>query len=136
MLAKEFNNIREIINNSAEKYPDNNAFIVKNKDMKTYTNITYRRLREEINGLGTALLKLGLNDLSDPASIQLYPKDFESKDVVVDIIDDYNSGKSEEEKEALLHKNEPQYDTQSDEPVFCMSFGLRDLYPDEELPFQ
>lgn len=44
------------------------------------------------------LLKLGLNDLSDPASIQLFPKDFESKDVVVDIIDDYNSGKSEEEK--------------------------------------
>ena len=43
---------------------------------------------------------------------------------------------SEEEKEALLHKNESQYDTQSDEPVFCISFGLRDLYPDEELPFQ
>ena len=44
------------------------------------------------------LLKLGLNDLSDPASIQIFPKDFESKDAIVDIIDDYNSGKAEEEK--------------------------------------
>ena len=44
------------------------------------------------------LLKLGLNDLSDPASIQIFPKDFESKDEVVNIIDEYNSDKSEEEK--------------------------------------
>lgn len=43
---------------------------------------------------------------------------------------------SEEEKEVLLHKNEPQYDTHSDEPIIGMNFGLRDLYPDEELPFQ
>ena len=59
MLKDKFNNIREIINNSAEKYPDNNAFIVKNKDMQTYTYITYKRLKEEIDELGTALLKLG-----------------------------------------------------------------------------
>ena len=44
------------------------------------------------------LLKLGLNDLSDPASIQIFPKDFESKDEVVNIIDEYNSDKTEEEK--------------------------------------
>jgi len=44
------------------------------------------------------LLKLGLNDLSDPASIQIFPKDFESKDAIVDIIDNYNSDKKEEEK--------------------------------------
>jgi len=60
MLEKEFQNIREIINNSVEKYPDNNAFIVKNKDMQTYTYITYKRLKQEIDALGTALLKLGL----------------------------------------------------------------------------
>ena len=62
MIKKEFQNIREILNNTVEKYPDNNAFIVKNKDMKTYTYITYKRLQEEINALGTALLKLGLKN--------------------------------------------------------------------------
>ena len=60
MLVKEFNNIREIIGNTVNEHPDNNAFIIKNKDMKTYTNITYKRLQEEINALGTALLKLDL----------------------------------------------------------------------------
>lgn len=43
---------------------------------------------------------------------------------------------SEKEKEALRHNNEIQYDTHSDEPVFCMSFNLRALDPDKELPFQ
>ena len=60
MLDKEFNNIREVLENSVNKYPKNNAFIIKNKDMKTYTNITYKRLQDEINYLGTALLKLDL----------------------------------------------------------------------------
>ena len=60
MIDKEFNNIREIIENTVNKYPDNNAFIIKNKDMKTYTNITYKRLQDEMNALGTALLKLDL----------------------------------------------------------------------------
>ena len=60
MNKDKFQNIREIINNSAEKYPDNNAFIVKNKDMETYTYITYKRLKQEIDALGTALIKLGL----------------------------------------------------------------------------
>ena len=60
MSKDRFQNIREIINNSVEKYPDNNAFIVKNKDMQTYTYITYKRLKQELDALGTALIKLGL----------------------------------------------------------------------------
>ena len=60
--AKEFNNIREIIKNAIEKYPDNNAFIIKKKDGKEvkYENITYKRFGEEIDALGTALVNLGL----------------------------------------------------------------------------
>lgn len=60
MNKDRFQNIREIINNSVEKYPDNNAFIIKNKDMQTYTYITYKRLKQEIDALGTALINLGL----------------------------------------------------------------------------
>lgn len=43
---------------------------------------------------------------------------------------------SEEEKEALRHDNEPQYDTQADEPLFCISLYLNSLDPEEELPFR
>ncbi|MBO5096491.1 MAG: ABC transporter ATP-binding protein/permease [Bacilli bacterium] len=46
----------------------------------------------------TNLSKLGIVDLTDPVSIELYPKDFESKDEIVSIIDEYNSTKKEEDK--------------------------------------
>jgi len=62
MKNYEYRDIREIINESVKAYPDNNAFIIKNKDKKTYTNITYKRFGAEIEKLGTALLKLGLKD--------------------------------------------------------------------------
>lgn len=44
------------------------------------------------------LLKLGIFDLEEPTSIELYPKDFESKDEIVNIIDKYNSTKSKDDK--------------------------------------
>ncbi|MBE5820981.1 MAG: long-chain fatty acid--CoA ligase [Clostridiales bacterium] len=59
---KEYKNIREIIRETIRLYPDNKAFIIKNKDMKTYTNITYKQLGEEINQLGTALIKIGFKN--------------------------------------------------------------------------
>lgn len=46
------------------------------------------------------LALLGVSDLANPSSISIYPKDFESKVLITDIIDDYNkrmddSGKDE-----------------------------------------
>ncbi len=46
----------------------------------------------------TNLQTLGIVDLEDPYTIELYPKDFESKDKIVEAIDDFNAGKSEEDK--------------------------------------
>ena len=59
---KNYENIREVIEESIKNYPNNNAFIIKNKDKTTYTNITYKQLGEDINKIGTALLKLGFKD--------------------------------------------------------------------------
>lgn len=60
--AKEFRDIREMINESAKKYANNIAFIVKEKQEGevSYKNITYKMLQEDINKLGTALIDLGL----------------------------------------------------------------------------
>ena len=44
------------------------------------------------------LVKLGIADLEDPDTISIYPKDFDSKEEIVNIIDDYNEGKKEEDK--------------------------------------
>ena len=59
--ATEFENIKEIIYNSAKKYAKNIAFIIKRKEKEKtkYENITYKKLLEDINGLGTQLFKLG-----------------------------------------------------------------------------
>ena len=59
--ATRFSNVREILNNSAKLYPNNNAFILK-KDIKVqeYTYITYKKFLEDINNLGTAFFNLGL----------------------------------------------------------------------------
>lgn len=59
--ATEFNNIKEIIYNSAKKYGDNTAFIIKHKINENikYENISYKRLLEEVNCLGTKLFQLG-----------------------------------------------------------------------------
>jgi long-chain acyl-CoA synthetase len=59
--AQEFNNIKEIIYNSVEKYSSNIAFVIKHTENKKieYENITYKQLLEDINKLGTAVYSLG-----------------------------------------------------------------------------
>ena len=58
----DFMNVKEIIKYSTENYSECTAFTIKNKTGKTieYKKITYKEFYEDINGLGTALLKLGL----------------------------------------------------------------------------
>lgn len=58
----DYKNIKEIIKDAVNKYPDNTAFTIKNKKEKevNYRKITYTELNEEINALGTALLSIGL----------------------------------------------------------------------------
>ncbi len=46
----------------------------------------------------TNLSKLGVADPEDPSAILLYPTDFEAKDLISDIINDYNQDKDEAEK--------------------------------------
>ena len=46
----------------------------------------------------TNLMTLGIVDIENPDVINIYPKDFESKDKIVEIIDNFNKGKTEEEQ--------------------------------------
>lgn len=56
--------IREVVQDGIRKFPNCIAFTIKNKVGKDveYRNITYRELENEINSLGSGLLKLGLKD--------------------------------------------------------------------------
>lgn len=62
--VKEFKDIKEIVYNSAKKYADHIAFIIKHQEgkNKTYENITYKTFLEQINSLGTKLYEMGLKN--------------------------------------------------------------------------
>jgi len=62
--AAEFENLKGLLYNSAEKYGEKAAFIIKHKNEKetTYENISYNRLLEEINQLGTKFYDLGFKN--------------------------------------------------------------------------
>ena len=62
--VKEFNNIKDLIKNSAEIYSNNIAFTLKEKEGNNtfYRNITYTKLLEDINCFGTKLFNMGYKD--------------------------------------------------------------------------
>ena len=62
--TKNYNNIREVLDNAFTNYPDNIAFRLKEEQNKkiTYKDITYKQFQEEINALGTELISIGLKD--------------------------------------------------------------------------
>jgi len=59
--AIRFNDLREMMKHTFENYPENNAFIIKEKKGKEvkYKNIKYKDFEKDINSLGIALIKRG-----------------------------------------------------------------------------
>ena len=59
--ATEFKNIKEIIYNSVKLYGEKAAYVIKHKEKKevVYENITYKKLLEDVNKLGTAFFDMG-----------------------------------------------------------------------------
>lgn len=62
--ATEFDNIKELMYNSAQKYAKQTAFVLKHKKGKEvkYENISYSKFLEEINCLGTSFYNLGFKN--------------------------------------------------------------------------
>ena len=60
--ATKFNNLKEMIVNTKEKYGDKTAFKFKSETDGTISTMTYDDYIEEVNSLGTALISIGLKD--------------------------------------------------------------------------
>ena len=60
--VEEYNNIKELITASVNKYKNKPAFVIKHKqdDQVEYENISYNQMLNDINGLGTAFYSMGL----------------------------------------------------------------------------
>ena len=60
----QFENIKELIYNSAKKYENHIAFVIKKLNGKKaeYQNVTYKEFLDEINSFGTKLYELGIKN--------------------------------------------------------------------------
>lgn len=61
----EVKDIREIIRYTESRYPDNTAFVIKNKENPkniTYRNVSYKEFNQEYRNFGTGLYNLGLKN--------------------------------------------------------------------------
>ncbi len=56
----KFKDLKDMLKQTGEKYGESTAFILQEKDGNKV--ITHKEFREEIDGLGTALIKMGLKD--------------------------------------------------------------------------
>ncbi|MBR3152144.1 MAG: ATP-binding cassette domain-containing protein [Clostridia bacterium] len=68
---------------------------INNEDYNVITN-------EEFDGVTSSYedtcKKLGVIDIDEPNTINIYPKDFDSKQELIGLIDEYNKGKSDDDK--------------------------------------
>ncbi len=64
-MIKKFLNMRDMIWESAKRFPKNNAFIIKKKDEDdnvSYKNVTYTDLKDDVKNLGKYFLSKGYAD--------------------------------------------------------------------------
>ncbi len=59
---------------------------------------SYLKASESSSTYEENLQKLGVSDLNSPSGINIYPKDFESKETISSLINDYNNGIDESKK--------------------------------------
>jgi len=75
-----------------------NSEIVKAQENKDYNILTHQKFdesKESTNTKNTMMGYLGADII--PMAIYIYPKDFDTKDQIIDYLDKYNDGKKEEE---------------------------------------
>ena len=62
--AKKINSFRELIDESAKKFRNKNAFIIKEKVEKNpkYKYITYEHLKSDVDSFGQGLISAGLKE--------------------------------------------------------------------------
>ena len=58
----KFTDLKDMLKQTGEAYGDRPAYIFKTEKEREFRTITHKEFRDEINALGTALIKMGLKD--------------------------------------------------------------------------
>ncbi|MDD5865969.1 MAG: ATP-binding cassette domain-containing protein [bacterium] len=67
---------------------------INNKNKNVFTSLPF----DDNISYETNAMVIGINDISNPSSISIYPKNFDSKEKIVEIIQKYNKNISDEDK--------------------------------------
>lgn len=59
--VRNINNIKDLLDQSAKIFSSKTAYKIKQKETNTYKEISYTRLKENVDSLGTAFINLGLS---------------------------------------------------------------------------
>ena len=78
-----------------------NAFQI-NMDENTLSELMVSMMRVEEHSYDNNLKKLGYADFAKPSEISIYPKDFESKEHIKQILDDYNDRMREIDEDKVV----------------------------------
>lgn len=108
-IAKEQKDNKEINVFTGTKFQENSKFDINSlssDEMIAMQNMSEAELAEYMksyteNATATYednIAKLGISDKENPDSINIYPKDFDSKEEITNIIKKYNNGKKEKDK--------------------------------------
>ena len=84
---------------------DTNAFssaIQMNMSEEELSELMMSMMSKEVYTYETNLTKLGYADFENPSMINIYPKDFESKEKVIQILDDYNQRMEQEDEDKVI----------------------------------
>ena len=80
-----------------------NSEIAKEQLANTEKNVLTNSSFTPLLTYEMTLMSLGIVDLEKPASINIYPKDFKSKDEIIKVIDNYNNEKeANDEKDSVI----------------------------------
>ena len=84
---------------------DTNTFssaIQMNMGEEELSELMMSMMSKEVYTYETNLTKLGYADFERPSMINIYPKDFESKEKVIQILDDYNQRMEQEDEDKVI----------------------------------
>ena len=60
--VEKYENLKEMLQKTGEKFGDKVAYKFKTEDPEKFTYITHKEFRDDVNNLGTALINMGLKD--------------------------------------------------------------------------
>lgn len=102
-MSKQMGNLASSLQNAMTVDGSMFAKAIKmNMDEKELSELMMSMMTTEVSSYDGNLKKVGYSDFDKPSSINIYPKDFETKQNVIDILDKYNDDVEKVDKDKVI----------------------------------